>query len=316
MTDPKNPDTRGDAPAGQNGTGPAAGSAEHAAHTGVRKPAGDGKPAGDTMPHPDADTPSDAGADPKVEPARAAAGAPPSARASEPPATASSVDPVTAKGSRSETAAGGAAQTGITAAHGMFGVVGTGDTSGYGGLLRHRTLVPPTPRPYGGYFDEVVDGLEAALTDFTGAIESVVVDRGELTLHVRPDAVAEVAGTLRDDPALRFELCSSVSGVDYLGQENRLHVVYQLTSMTYRRRIRLEAAVPVEDPHLPTVTALYPTADWQERETYDMFGIVFDGHPEPDPDPHAGRLGGPPAAQGLPARWGAGGVQGRRDSTA
>ena len=85
---------------------------------------------------------------------------------------------------------------------------------------------------------------------------------------------------MRDDDALRFELCSSVSGVDYLGtDERRLHAVYQLTSMTYRRRIRLEAAVTAEDPHLPSVTAVYPTADWQERETYDMFGIIFDGHP-------------------------------------
>ena len=85
---------------------------------------------------------------------------------------------------------------------------------------------------------------------------------------------------MRDDEALRFELCSSVSGVDYLGtDERRLHVVYHLTSMTYRRRVRLEAAVTVEDPHLPSVTSVYPTADWQERETYDMFGIVFDGHP-------------------------------------
>ncbi len=55
--------------------------------------------------------------------------------------------------------------------------------------------------------------------------------------------------------------------------------VYQLTSMTYRRRIRLETAVTAEDPHQPSVTSMYPTADWQEREAYDMFGIVFDGHP-------------------------------------
>jgi NADH-quinone oxidoreductase subunit C len=49
--------------------------------------------------------------------------------------------------------------------------------------------------------------------------------------------------------------------------------------MTYRRRVRLETAVTAENPHLPTVTQVYPTADWQERETYDMFGVIFDGHP-------------------------------------
>jgi NADH-quinone oxidoreductase subunit C len=55
--------------------------------------------------------------------------------------------------------------------------------------------------------------------------------------------------------------------------------VYHLVSLTYRRRIRLEAAVTAEKPHVPSVTSIYPTADWLEREAYDMFGIVFDGHP-------------------------------------
>jgi NADH-quinone oxidoreductase subunit C len=85
---------------------------------------------------------------------------------------------------------------------------------------------------------------------------------------------------LRDDPALRFELCSSVSAVDYgVDVPNRLHTVYHLTSMTYRRRIRLEVAVDVADAHVPSVVGVYPTADWQERENWDMFGIVYDGHP-------------------------------------
>ncbi|HET6214267.1 MAG TPA: NADH-quinone oxidoreductase subunit C [Micromonosporaceae bacterium] len=164
---------------------------------------------------------------------------------------------------------------------GMFGVAGTGDTSGFGGLKRRRPAQLDTPRPYGDYFDEVVDALEAAFAEEHDAIERVVVDRGELTLHIRPDRIAEVCQALRDDEALRFELCSSVSGVDYPAEPDgrRLHAVYQLTSMTYRRRIRLEAAVGTDNPHLPSVTGVYPTADWQEREAYDMFGLVFDGHP-------------------------------------
>jgi NADH-quinone oxidoreductase subunit C len=84
---------------------------------------------------------------------------------------------------------------------------------------------------------------------------------------------------LRDDPSLRFELLSSLSGVDYPSQAQRLHVVYHLTSMTYRRRIRLETAVSVDDPRVVSVTGVYPTADWHERETWDFFGVVFDGHP-------------------------------------
>ena len=162
---------------------------------------------------------------------------------------------------------------------GMFGIRGTGDVSGFGGLVRRRPEVVGTPKPYGGYFDEVTDALEEAYPGFADAIEEVVVDRGELTLHIVPEKIAEVCLVMRDDDALRFELCSSVSGVDYLGSdERRLHVVYQLTSMTYRRVIRLEAAVPA-DGSLPSVTSVYPTADWQEREAYDMFGVIFTGHP-------------------------------------
>jgi NADH-quinone oxidoreductase subunit C len=173
------------------------------------------------------------------------------------------------------------------AGQGMFGVSGSGDTSGFGGLMRRRSAVLDSPRPFGGYFDEVVDALEVAFDGFHDAIERIVVDRGELTLHIAPERIAEVCQAMRDDAALRFELCSSVSGVDYLGHgtgpgtvpDRRLHVSYHLTSMTFRRRVRLECAVTVEDPHLPSVTNVYPTADWQERETYDMFGIIFDGHP-------------------------------------
>jgi NADH-quinone oxidoreductase subunit C len=162
--------------------------------------------------------------------------------------------------------------------HGMFGIAGTGDTSGFGGLVRRPFVAPEAERPYGGYFDEVTDALQAAYPKFGSAIRKVVLDRGELTFYVEREHLLTLATTLRNDPALRFELCSSVSGVDYIGTDERLHVVYHLTSMTYRRRIRLEVALTIEDPHLPSVVSIYPTADWQERETWDMFGIIFDGH--------------------------------------
>ncbi|GAB4046111.1 NADH-quinone oxidoreductase subunit C [Catellatospora paridis] len=166
-----------------------------------------------------------------------------------------------------------------TQGEGLFGVTGTGDTSGMGGLVRKRPVQLDAQRPLGGWYDEVVDALEEAYPGFSDAIERVVIDRGELTLHIVPAKIAEVCQILRDDLSLRYELCSSVSGVDYIAEERRLHAVYHLTSMTYRRRIRLECAVTAADPHLPSVTSVYPTADWQEREAYDMFGIVFDGHP-------------------------------------
>ena len=169
------------------------------------------------------------------------------------------------------------------ARQGMFGIRGSGDTSGYGGLRLPAYVPPAAQRPYGGWFDEVTDELLAALQERgipAEAIQQVTVDRGEITYYVRREHLLALCRTLRDDPALRFELCSSVSGVDY-GTEvaQRLHAVYHLTSMTYRRRIRLEVAVDVDDAHVPSVVEVYPTADWHEREAWDMFGIIFDGHP-------------------------------------
>ncbi|MGI8697382.1 MAG: NADH-quinone oxidoreductase subunit C [Mycobacteriales bacterium] len=161
----------------------------------------------------------------------------------------------------------------------MFGVSGSGDTSGFGGLVRREVLPGETGRPFGGYFDEVADSLALAYPQFGAACRRVVVDRGEITFYIARDHIAEVARACRDDENLRFELCSCVSGVDYVDQVERLHVAYHLTSMTYRRRIRLEVSMTVADPHVPSVTRLYPTADWQEREIYDLFGVVFDGHP-------------------------------------
>jgi NADH-quinone oxidoreductase subunit C len=163
--------------------------------------------------------------------------------------------------------------------HGMFGVAGSGDTSGFGGLVREPWAPQPAERPYGGYFDDLMDEIEAAYPQHADAIQLVVVDRNELTLHIAREHLLPLVQTMRDADGLRFELLSGVSGVDYLGTKHRLHSVYHLTSMTYRRRVRLEVAVSLEDPHVPSVTSVYPTADWQERETYDMFGIVYDGHP-------------------------------------
>nr|WP_216210674.1 NADH-quinone oxidoreductase subunit C [Amycolatopsis aidingensis] len=167
---------------------------------------------------------------------------------------------------------------------GMFGVSGTGDTSGYGGLRLPAYTPPPAERPYGGWFDEFADEFFAALGEngipVDEAIQQVTVDRGEITFYVAREHLVGVCRTLRDDPGLRFEMCSSVSGVDY-GPEvpQRLHSVYHLMSMTFRRRIRLEVTLDIEDPHLPSVVEVYATADWQEREAYDMFGIVYQGHP-------------------------------------
>jgi NADH-quinone oxidoreductase subunit C len=165
---------------------------------------------------------------------------------------------------------------------GMFGPEGTGDTSGYGRLVREVAMPGSSPRPYGGYFDEVVDTLTAALgdKDFEAAIERVVVYCDQLTLDVRREHLPAVMQALRDDPGLRFELCLGVSGVHYPQETGReLHAVYPLMSITHNRRIQVEVTAPDADPHIPSLFNAYPTTDWHERETYDFFGIIFDGHP-------------------------------------
>ena len=161
---------------------------------------------------------------------------------------------------------------------GMFGVSGTGDTSGYSGLVRVQVSPGSSERPYGSYFDEVADDLERAYPEFSDAIEKVVVDRGELTLHVKREKLVEVAYVLRDK--LLFEMCMGVNGVHYPNETGReLHAVYPLLSITNNRRIRLEVACPDSDPHIPSLVEVWAGNNWHERETFDMFGIIFDGHP-------------------------------------
>jgi NADH-quinone oxidoreductase subunit C len=167
---------------------------------------------------------------------------------------------------------------------GMFGTHTSGDTSGYGGLQVRRPPAPSTPRPYGSYFDEIADRLAESVAregpGFPDAVERVVVERGELTLHVPREHLVMVATLLRDEPSLAFEMCLGVSGVHYPWDSGReLHAVYPLLSITHNRRVRLEVSVPDADPHLPSLVSVYPTCDWHERETWDFFGMVFDGHP-------------------------------------
>jgi len=161
---------------------------------------------------------------------------------------------------------------------GMFGARGTGDTSGYGGLVRTAASAGSSERPYGGYFDDVADDLERAYPEFSTAVERVVVDRGELTLHIKREKLVEVAMILRD--SLKFEMCMGVSGVHYPNNVGReLVAVYPLLSITNNRRIRLEVTVADSDAHIPSLVEVWAGNNWHERETFDMFGIIFDGHP-------------------------------------
>jgi len=104
---------------------------------------------------------------------------------------------------------------------------------------------------------------------------------GEVSLRVARDKIVEVCTLLRDQGP--FELLSDLSGVDFLGAappEDRFLVAYHLTSLARGLRLRLRVFVPEGDEHLPTVSGVWPTANWQEREVFDFFGLRFDGHPD------------------------------------
>ena len=107
----------------------------------------------------------------------------------------------------------------------------------------------------------------------------VVVARGEAILTVERDDLLGVLSALRDDPELRLDSLSSVTATDRPGHDPRFWVVYELYSGEHHHRLRVKAGVPEDEPRIPSVTGLFPTADWHERETYDFYGVVFDGHP-------------------------------------
>jgi NADH-quinone oxidoreductase subunit C len=124
-------------------------------------------------------------------------------------------------------------------------------------------------------------GLELIAQDLREREPDAVVAtdffRAQATLLVAPAKLREVLVALRDRG---YAFLSSVHGVDYYPEEPRLGVHYELLDMSAVDRIRVKVRVPLEDPHVPSVVDLWPTANHQEREVYDMFGVVFDGHPD------------------------------------
>jgi NADH-quinone oxidoreductase subunit C len=110
----------------------------------------------------------------------------------------------------------------------------------------------------------------------------VLLARGEVTVIVDRTELLDALIRLRDQPDLAFRFLSSITATDHPGTEPRSWVVYELRSIDHAHRIRVKVGLPADDPHVASVTPMFPTADWQERETYDLFGIVFDGHPDLD----------------------------------
>jgi NADH-quinone oxidoreductase subunit C len=133
-----------------------------------------------------------------------------------------------------------------------------------------------------------VDELQATLRrHFEGRLVDLHQALGELTMVIDPADLLSIGETLRDAPDLRFEQLLDVCGVDYLRYGNeertgaRFAVVYHLLSLTHNRRLRLRTFAQDGDlPVVDSVTGLWPSADWYEREAFDLYGIVFSGHPD------------------------------------
>jgi NADH-quinone oxidoreductase subunit C len=103
----------------------------------------------------------------------------------------------------------------------------------------------------------------------------------QTTLYASRDDVPAVARALRDRPELRYTLLAELTAVDYHPREPRFELVYLLVSLEHRRRLRLKVRLRGDDARVRTVSGVWPAANWLEREVWDLFGIVFDGHPDP-----------------------------------
>ena len=132
-----------------------------------------------------------------------------------------------------------------------------------------------------------LEELQAALASALGArIAAQGVDRGQLTLEVKAADLVAAATALRDDPALAFTIMIDLLGIDYQGyaegwEGKRYAVSYNLLSIVHNARVRLRVFCPEDDfPALDSVIGVWPAANWYEREAFDLYGIVFRGHPD------------------------------------
>ena len=123
---------------------------------------------------------------------------------------------------------------------------------------------------------ELAEEVRAALGD---AVRDSVIAYDELTVLVDGARIVEVVRRLRDDPALRFVSFIDICGADYPGRERRFDVVYHLLSPYRNRRIRLKVETDETTP-VPSIIEVFPAANWWEREAYDLYGILFSGHPD------------------------------------
>jgi NADH-quinone oxidoreductase subunit C len=125
--------------------------------------------------------------------------------------------------------------------------------------------------------------LRNKMSEYYGdQIYSVEIAHGELVMVVDRSIIVPVCRTLRDDPDFQFNFLSYLTAIDWsaMKKEPRFEVIYQLLSLKKTHRMRVKAGVPDGDPTIDTVSTVWQTADWLERETFDFFGIIFKGHPD------------------------------------
>ena len=109
--------------------------------------------------------------------------------------------------------------------------------------------------------------------------DMVTLARDEVTITAARERLLDAILYLRDEPDLVFDWLSDVSCTDWPGRDPRIWMAYHLYSMDRRHRVRIKVGLPPDDLRVPSVSGLYPVADWHEREVYDFFGVTFDGHP-------------------------------------
>ena len=121
---------------------------------------------------------------------------------------------------------------------------------------------------------------EAVAAKVGEVFPETLLARGEVTVLVPRAEVVQTLRRLRTEEELAFDFLSDLTATDWPGQEPRFWVAYHLRSTGHGHRLRVKAGLPGQDPHVPTVPGLFPTANWLEREVYDFFGVIFDGHPD------------------------------------
>ncbi len=124
--------------------------------------------------------------------------------------------------------------------------------------------------------EDLKDHIKTQLAD---AVNAASIENGELTIEARRAEITTVISFLRDDPICKFSSLIDICGVDYPSRERRFDVVYHMLSMAHNTRIRIKVSTDETVP-VHSVTSLFPNANWYEREAFDMYGILFDEHPD------------------------------------